>query len=262
MLTALIRILLLSYLGFGAYLYFFQRNFMYFPISEIQTDQYQFEHFQSDDALLKIWVVNQGRDKAVIYFGGNGENTLYNAEDLSQTLPEHTIYLVNYRGYGGSSGTPTESGLFQDAINIHEALSLRHQHISVIGRSLGSGIAVYLASKRPVEKMILVTPFDSITALANKQYPLYPVDLLLKDKYESSLYASQTTTPALLVVAENDRMIPAAHAHKLAEKFPAHQAQLITIPASNHNNISAKAAYWQAIADYLTTAATDKSAPL
>ena len=253
MLTALIRILLLTYLGFGAYLYFFQRNFMYFPISEIQTDHYQFEQFQSDDALLKIWVLNPEQDKAVIYFGGNGENTLYNAEDLTQTLPEHTIYLVNYRGYGGSSGTPTESGLFLDAINLHEELSSRHQQISVIGRSLGSGIAVYLSSKKPVAKMVLVTPFDSITALANKHYPLYPISLLLKDKYESSQYASQTTTPALLVVAEHDRMIPAIHAQKLAEKFPPNKAQLITIPSSNHNNISSKAAYWQAIADYLTT---------
>jgi len=262
MLAALLRILLISYLGFGAYLYFFQRNFMYFPISEIQTNQYQFEQLKSDEVLLKIWVLNPGRNKAVIYFGGNGENTLYNAEDLSQTLPQHTIYLVNYRGYGGSSGTPTETGLFQDALNIHKELSLRHQQISVIGRSLGSGIAVYLASKRPVNKMILVTPFDSIAALANKHYPLYPVNLLLKDKYESKRYASQTTTPALLLVAEHDRLIPADHAYKLAESFADNQAQLITISDSNHNNISAKKSYWQAIGNYLSTAVPDMAASL
>lgn len=262
MLLALLRILLISYLGFGAYLYFFQRNFMYFPISEIQTDRYQYEHLKSDEVLLKIWVLNPGREKAVIYFGGNGENTLYNAEDLSQTLPEHSIYLVNYRGFGGSSGTPTETGLFQDAVNIHEEFSLRHQHISVIGRSLGSGIAVYLASKRPVDKMILVTPFDSIAALANRQYPLYPVGLLLKDKYDSKHYASQTTTPALLIVAEHDRLIPAAHAHKLAKSFADNQARLITISDTNHNNISAKKAYWQAIGNYLTTAGPDMAASL
>ena len=152
MLLSLVRILLLVYLGYGAYLYFAQRHFMYFPVAEQQNAKIPFETISSNKEKIKLWSVNPGHSKAVIYFGGNAENVLYNATDLQQALPEHSIYLVNYRGYGGSTGSPSQQGLFADALNIFDTLQVRHQQISVIGRSLGSSISLYLASLRPVEK--------------------------------------------------------------------------------------------------------------
>ena len=251
MLVSLARILILVYLGYGAYLYFAQRHFMYFPVAELQTDRTASEIISSNNEKIKTWSVNPDNRKAVIYFGGNAENVLYNATDLQQALPEHSIYLVNYRGYGGSSGSPSQQALFADALNIFDTLQARHQQISVIGRSLGSSVSLYLASQRPVDKMILVTPFDSAVAVAQQAFPIYPVRLLLKDKYESIHYAAKTSAPALLLIAENDNVIPHRHSLKLAEAFNEQQATTVFISNSGHNNLSGSPDYWQAIGSFL-----------
>ncbi len=252
MLLRLIRILILVYLGFGAYLFFAQRSFMYYPVTEIQTDQVKSEILTSDKQKLKIWVLNPGMNKAVIYFGGNAENVLYNAEDLATSLPAYSIYLVNYRGYGGSSGLPSEAALYRDALNVFDQLQSRHQAISAIGRSLGSSVTNYLASQRPLDKIVLVTPFASAAAVAAGAYPIYPVNLLLHDKYESLEYASRIEEPVLFLIAADDHVIPIAHSLRLADVFPAEQTHTVIIEDSGHNTISNKAIYWKSISQFLS----------
>ena len=251
MLLSLIRILLLVYVGYGIFLYLVQRNYMYFPVAKKHSQSIAFEYISSENEQLKVWTVNPGHDKAVVYFGGNAENVLYNANDLLRALPEHSIYLVNYRGYAGSTGSPSQDGLYIDALNIFDALQTRHQNIAVIGRSLGSSITVYLASRRPVEKMVLVTPFDSAVAIAQKAFPIYPVKLLLKDKYENIKYVPDTSAPALVLIAENDWVIPSRHSLKLAEAFPKEQVNTVFIANSGHNDLSGRPEYWQQISRFL-----------
>ena len=251
MLKSMLTIALLSYLGFGLYLYIFQRNFIYFPIGEKQSEKYQYELLQHKNITLKIWTANPGHDKAVIYFGGNAENVFFNADDFVKALPDHSIYLVNYRGYGGSNGSPTEEGLYQDALTIHDHLINRHSSITVVGRSLGSAVAVYLASQRDIRKLILITPFDSLISLASDMYPLYPVNLLLKDRYDSTKHAKSVSAPALILLAGNDRIIPHKHAHQLAKNFPEEQLTLRKIAGADHNSISYYPEYWRKIADFL-----------
>ena len=252
MVLRLTKILVLVYLGFGAYLFFVQRSFMYYPVTEIHTDQVKSEILASGKHNLKIWSLNPGRDKAVIYFGGNAENVLYNAEDLTAALPAYSIYLVNYRGYGGSSGTPSEAALYHDALNIFDHLQSRHQAISAIGRSLGSSVTTYLASQRPLNRIVLATPFASAVALAAEAYPVYPVDLLLQDKYESISFVSRIDEPALFLIAADDLVIPLAHSLRLAKAFPAEQVQTVIIQDSGHNSISGKATYWKSISQFLS----------
>lgn len=242
---------MLVYIGFGAYLYVVQEKFMYFPVAEYHTDQIQFELFASDKEQLKIWSINPGMDKAVIYFGGNAENVVYNADDLSRTLPDHSIYLVNYRGYGGSTGSPSEAGFFTDALNIYDTLQQRHESISVIGRSLGSGIALYLSSKRPVKKLVLATPYDSALSLASEMYPVYPVKLLLRDKYENVKYAAKTKASTLILIAKNDKVISYQHSARLADAFLSEQVDVVIVHKSGHNDISARARYWNTMGEFL-----------
>lgn len=249
--SRLIRIFLLVYIGFGAYLYFVQNKFMYFPVAEYHTDRIQFEFFTSDKEHLKIWSINPGMNKAVIYFGGNAENVAYNADDLSRILPDHSIYLVNYRGYGGSTGSPSETGFFTDALNIYDTLQERHENISVIGRSLGSSIALYLSSKRPVERLVLATPYDSALSLASKMYPVYPVGLLLRDKYDNIKYAAETKASTLILIAKNDKVIPFQHSVRLAKAFPGEQVDVVIVNKSGHNDISARKAYWETMGQFL-----------
>ncbi|MCK5687871.1 alpha/beta hydrolase, partial [Myxococcota bacterium] len=102
-------ILLVAYIVIGALLFLSQRKFIYFPTSAIKHG-YPEEIFKTGTESIVVAVVNGGREKALLYFGGNAEEVIYNAPDFAKIFAEHTVYLVNYRGYGGSSGQPTEAG--------------------------------------------------------------------------------------------------------------------------------------------------------
>jgi pimeloyl-ACP methyl ester carboxylesterase len=251
MVFSVLKISALAYLGFGLFLYFAQRSFLYFPTAERDASDVTTEYLKSDGETIELWVLTPGADKAVVYFGGNAEDVYFNADDFRRTLPNHSVYLVNYRGYGGSSGSPTEANLFADALHIFDELRDRHDEIAVIGRSLGSGVATYLASERDVDRLVLATPLDSALALAKSMYPVYPVSLLLKDRYESIRYAPRINAPTLIVVAEHDRVIPRKHSDRLVEAFAAGVAEVVVIANAGHNGLSGHRDYWDAFDRFL-----------
>lgn len=213
--ASLIKLLLLIYVGLGAYLYIMQRNFIYFPTTESNDPHAQVLTLHSNDEQLKIWVLNPNNANAIFYFGGNAESVEYNIQSLQTWFPHHTLYLMNYRGYGGSTGSPTEAGLYADALALYDQVTKEHKSISVIGRSLGSGIATYLGTTREVIKMALVTPYDSVANVAQASYPMYPMSFLLKDKYDSVSRAQKIQAKVKLLIAENDEMIPRKHSDNL-----------------------------------------------
>lgn len=251
MLLWILKISLLVYLGFGLYLYAAQRSFMYFPVPENHAEDTKYEYLDSAGERLKIWTLGPEQDSAVIYFGGNAEDVYNNRPDFLRTLPEHRVYLVNYRGFGGSSGNPTQASLFSDALTIYDALRQRHSQIAVIGRSLGSGIATYLASERPVRRLILATPHDSALAVAQSMYPLYPVSILLKDRYESVAYAPRITAPTLIMTAEHDHVIPLEHSIRLAQAFVPSLVKQVSIENAGHNGLTGYPQYWDEIKQFL-----------
>lgn len=158
-------------------------------------------------------------------------------------FPNHTIYTVNYRGYGGSTGSPSQDGLFKDALSIYDHIVKKHQSISAIGRSLGSGIAIHLATQRDIHKLALITPYDSIASVAQATYPVYPISLLLKDHYDSLSMAGKLSSQILMLIAEHDRVIPPAHAYKLAAAIPQPLLTRMIIPMTDHNNIAGPEEY-------------------
>lgn len=246
-----IKIALLAYLGFGGLLYVAQRALMYLPVAENPAEDVPHERVAVDGATLKVWVVNPGRERAVIYFGGNAEDVYHNAVDFRRHLPGTSVYLVNYRGYGGSDGKPSESALFADALRLFDWLSGRHSQISAIGRSIGSGVAVHLASERPVERLVLITPHDSAAAIAKRLYPFYPVDWMLKDRYDNVVHAPRISVPVQVLVAANDRIIPREHSERLLQAFVHGSVERVVIDGAGHNTISAFDDYWRAISAFM-----------
>lgn len=245
--VAILKILLLvsvlSYGGIGCLLFIKQREFMYFPTPEV-AHAYEEEIFSNENESIKVVVLNKENKNAILYFGGNGEAVERNAEEFMETFPCHAIYLIKYRGYGGSSGSPNEQGLYSDALHIYDLLETEHENISVIGRSLGSGVATLLASKRDIDKMALVTPFDSIENIAQKRYPLYPVFLLLQDKYDSIGRVDSIKAKTLVLIAENDEIIDKKYSSRLADKFHPSSVVVKTINDVGHNSISSNQMYY------------------
>ena len=251
MVLKIVRISLLIYIIFGLVLFYWQRSFMYFPVAENLSRNVLHEYLESEGEMIKVWVLGPDKDKAVIYFGGNAEDVNASIANFQNTLPDHTVYLVNYRGYGGSSGSPTQKNLFSDALTIYETLKKRHSQLSIIGRSLGSGVAIFLASKRPIHRLVLVTPFDSVLAIAQRRYPMYPVSIMLHDRYESVDYAPLIEAPTLIVIAEHDDVIPMTHSTKLAEGFAANLVERLIIENAIHNDLGMYRKYWEVIRKFL-----------
>jgi len=238
------------YILVGIFLFIFQRNFVYFPTEEV-LHNYKTERLSINEESINIVVLNGHMNDAILYFGGNGESVVKGAADLVSTFPNHTIYLVNYRGYGGSTGVPTEQGLYADAKAIYDIVSSRHENLSVIGRSLGTGVATHLASTRTIKKLILVTPYDSIQHIAQDSYPIYPMSFLLLDKYNSIDRVNQIKSQTLIILAQHDAVIPAKYSSLLIDEFPKSQVQVETIEESGHNDLSNKAIYFQLLKEFI-----------
>ncbi len=117
----------------------------------------------------------------MIYFGGNGEEVSWLVPEFSR-VPDWAALLVNYRGYGLSEGQPSETKLYRDALALYDRATRRPDidsgRVIVMGRSLGTGVATYLASQRPVAGVVLISPYDSLVQVAREAYPFLPVNLL------------------------------------------------------------------------------------
>ena len=233
-----------------AFLYLNQRRLIYMPESSRPVRQAPDFVLPQDGVMLRGWVVNPGKTRALLYFGGNGERIEDLREDFSSGFPDRTIYLLPYRGYGASSGEPSESALIDDALALYDEVARHHTGVAVIGRSLGSGVAVQLAARRPLERLVLVTPFDSLQRVAQDAYPYAPVSWLLKDRYESWRFAGQVHCPVLVLRAADDQVIDPARTAVLVASFGALPEELV-IAGAGHNTIQNDPAYQRALDAFL-----------
>ena len=158
---------------------------------------------------------------------------------------------MDYRGYGKSEGTPTEEGLYSDALAIYDAIEEKHESVSLIGRSLGSGVAVYLAAHREIDKLILLTPYDSIVKVAQVHYPFIPAHYVARDRFEAFRYAPDISAPVLIVTAELDRVVPVERALNLQKYFSPDQLTYRMIRSAAHNDVTDFSEYRQLLRNFV-----------
>jgi pimeloyl-ACP methyl ester carboxylesterase len=243
--------LLLAYAALCLVLFIFQRQMIYFPTSEVSVEGVPHIVLDSGEARIKVWTLNPHQARAIIYFGGNAENVAYNVDDFRQMFPEHTVYLVNYRGYGGSSGSPNESALYADAVLAYDHFSKAHTSVAVMGRSVGSAVATYLASERDVRKLLLITPFDSAVSVGKRLYPFFPIGLILQDKLDSKSRAGRIGAKTMIVATKDDEIIPYAHTTALAEAFKKTHLQVVELREVGHNTIQLHPAYSKTVSEFM-----------
>jgi len=189
----------------------------------------------------------------VLYFGGNAEEVSWML-GRREALAGWDLALVNYRGYGASEGRPREADLFADALAVYDQLALRadvdRSRIVALGSSLGSGVATYLAAHRPLAGAVLIAPFDSITAVGQRHYPFLPVRLVIGNRYDSLARAPGIRVPFLVITAERDTIIPAAHSARLFEAWGGPK-RAVVIPGAGHNDLQESPLFWSAIGGFL-----------
>jgi uncharacterized protein len=219
-------VLLLGYVGVLVLLYTTQRALMYFP-EAAQTPPAAAGLPQAQEVLLDTadgerliaWHVPPHGDRPVVlYLHGNGGALRHRAERFRALTADGTgLVAVDYRGYGGSSGHPTETGLLTDAETAQGFAAARYAaaRIAVWGESLGSGVAVALAAERPIGRLVLEAPFTSTADLAARQYPFVPVRWLMKDQFRSDLRIASVTAPLLVLHGERDTIVPIEYGERL-----------------------------------------------
>ena len=247
-------------LGGCAIVWLTQDRLIFFPQPVVSTahlpaDAKPLEIVAADGTKLRGWIraASSTPAPAVVYFGGN-------AEEVSGTLADPrwprdwSIVAINYRGYGASEGAPSESALVADALVIHDAIAARSdvdsRRIVAIGRSLGTGVAVKLAAARPVAGVILASPYDSLVALGRTHYPLLPVSLLLRHRFDSAADARDVHTPMLAIVAEHDSIIPVERSRALYDAWVGPKTWVV-VPRTDHNTLSGPNAFWEGVAAFL-----------
>ncbi len=252
----LLLILLLFYFIFMIFLYLQQKNFIFYPTrTKHQLKDNRSKEFSliQETATLNGWLINHNHvsQRLIIYYGGNAEDIFYSI-DTFHNFADTSALLINYRGYGTSSGTPSEENLFADALAIFDEVNARYntQKVWLMGRSLGSGVATYVASQRDIAGLILITPFDSIESIAKKQYPFMPVSLLLQHKFRSIDHAPKIHQPTLIIYGGKDRIVPPANTERLI-KYLSGNKKIVLIEEAEHNNIEMFPEYNLAILKFI-----------
>lgn len=248
------------YVGIVALMYVAQRALMYFP-ETVRTAPADAGLPEAQEAMLDsaegarviVWHVPPKGDKPVfLYFHGNGASLRYRVGRFrALTADGSGLVALSYRGYGGSTGSPSEEGLIADGEAAYAFAISRYPagRLVLWGESLGGGVAVALAAKHTVGAIVLEAPFTSAADIAFSAYPFIPVRLLMKDQFRSDERIGKIRAPLLVLHGQRDWVVPFAYGRRLFELAP-EPKQFVPFPQGEHENLDAHGAQ-AAVRDFL-----------
>lgn len=237
------------------------RRLIYFPDNNVtKTDQKYLERrnfisFESRGYIRK----HEAPETIYMIFHGNAGHAahrLYITEGLVEE--KAVLYLAEYPGYGDREGKPTEENLFQAALSDYQALKREYPETAVVvlGESLGSGVASWLANNAEISKIILVSPFTSLVEVGKHHYFFLPVDALTPDRFESDLTLADVgvnkATPLLIIHGTKDEVVPYSLGEKLFRAY-AGPKEFLSLEGYGHNNLpwnQLDSALWQSIKSF------------
>jgi uncharacterized protein len=242
-------------------LYTLQRRLIFYP--GILSADYKFE--TGDNCEEIILTTNDGESISGLFYTGELPDVIVyfhgNAGDLSgwQYVSEDftslgfNFLIIDYRGYGKSTGKITEKGLYRDADAAYQYLldrGFQADNIIIYGRSIGSGIAVELAARRTAKGLILESPFSSFAALANEKFPLFLPSFYLRFRFDNLRKINKVSYPIIFLHGTDDELIPASHSRKLFGTFKGNK-KMILVDRGAHNDLHAFAQYKDFLRDVL-----------
>jgi uncharacterized protein len=249
MLKWLLIIVVVGYGGLLLLVYLGQRALQYFP-ERARTPPAAAGLPEAEEVVLDssggerviVWhIPPRGEKPVVLYFHGNGGSLRGRVDRFRALAADGTgLIALSYRGYGGSSGRPTEKGLIDDALAAYAFAAARHpaSRLALWGESLGTGVAVALAAQKPVGRIVLESPFTSIADIAAQIYWFFPVRLLIKDSFRSDLLIGTVTAPFLILHGDKDSIVPIALGDQLYKLITAPK-RFVRFPGAGHNELAA-----------------------
>lgn len=226
----------------------FQRSLLYFPdntwylpadvglsgVQELMLDT-------ADGHKIVAWHLPAANGKLTfLYFHGNGGGLRSRVERFKQFQQAgFGLFMVSYRGFSGGTGSPSERALFADARLAYDylrGLGRSPRDIALYGESLGTGVAVHLATEREIAAVVLDAPYTSMVDMGRRRYPYLPVEALLIDRFETVTFISKVRAPILIMHGANDTSIPVKMGKALFEMAPEPNVFEV-IPGAGHSNI-------------------------
>jgi uncharacterized protein len=248
-------------------IYIFQERLIFYPqglsgeeAEQLAANDEEVEEmaFQSrDGTILHGWLLQASEEKddggLLIYYGGNGEELSGQIPGMKENLPEWSVLLVNYRGYGKNEGSPREGKLYEDALEIFDETKKRYpdKQVVLMGRSIGTAVALKTAAEREVEGMILVSPFDSLNEVAKLHYPFLPIDILLRYSFDSRNRIEEINAPILAMAGGEDGIIPEERTLRLLQEYEG-TLHYERISRGGHNDLHFYPIFWDAIREFLS----------
>ncbi|HZP77477.1 MAG TPA: alpha/beta hydrolase [Pseudolabrys sp.] len=242
-----------GYVGFMLLLFLLQRSMMYPAPAVPRIAPAQVGLPEAEEVILDTqdgeqviaWHVPPKHGKPVVlFFHGNGEVLPWRVPRFRALIEDGTgLLALSFRGYGGSSGTPSEAGLLADGEAVYAYAAARYppERIALWGYSLGSGVAVALAAEKPIGALILEAPYTSIADLAVTMFPYVPVRWFVRDPFHSDERIAKVTAPLLVMHGEKDTVIAIHFGEKLFALAPGRK-RLIRFPEGTHVNLDEQGA--------------------
>lgn len=231
-----------------AALYVMQEKLLFLPSVLEQDFQYQFNYnfeelnFETDDGatLNAVHFKVENPKGVILYFHGNaGDLSRWGSVTEFFVEKNYDVLVMDYRTYGKSKGKLSEEAFYSDAQLFYDYLKndYKENEVTVYGRSLGTGVATYVASKNKPKQLILETPYYSIAHVGKHRFPFLPVKTLLKYKFPTYKFIKNVSCPVTIFHGTDDQVVPYANSKKLLEEQLHEEISLITIDGANHNNI-------------------------
>ncbi len=231
MLESLIFIIVSVWVLLSLLIYFFQPNFIFFPHKDIEATP-EFISLDYEDLILTTsdgieinawWIPNPNARATLLFLHGNAGNISHRLDSINIFYQLGlSVLIIDYRGYGKSTGKPSEQGTYIDAETAWHYLinekKINSDKIIIFGRSLGGAVATWLADKYPSSALIIESCFTSIADIGKHYYPYLPTSLLARIKYPSIDKISNIKSPVLVIHSANDEIIPYTFGKQLFEK--------------------------------------------
>lgn len=218
----------------------------------------EWEHSAADGAKIQAFVSTPaGRERerlpALIYLGGIREETSW-ALPFARHFPNRAFVCLNYRGYGTSEGSPAEKEILSDCESALREMSQKGQidleNSVLVGRSLGSGVAGYLCDRIQAKACCLITPYDSVMAVARKKYWYLPVSLIFRHPFDALPWAKRNKAPMLMVLSEIDRTVPHEHSERLFAAWAGSTKSQVTLDQTDHSTVARDERLFPLIAEF------------
>ena len=243
-------------------IYFFQENLIFLPTVLTQEHVYEMDHsyeeitLESQDGakLNGLHFKVENSKGTILYFHGNAGD-LQRWGQLTEFFVEkgYSVIVMDYRGYGKSSGKKSMENLYADAELWYGYAKQEYpeNEITVYGRSLGTTFATYVSSKNKPQKLVLESPFYSISDVAKLRFPILPIRTLLHYKFPTYLYINGVACPITIYHGTKDRVISYLQGKKLFESIESESKQLIPVPNGGHNDLVSFEEYYDTIEESL-----------